>query len=104
MNANPLDRMRLIDKFAKLLTDTATERKKRPDWVKIGDEEQPAWVFYEREVMHAEVNRERSARGLGPLTLLDVRRVERWAQGHSDYGHKYAIYCTELAVGDRPVR
>lgn len=95
--------MRLIKAMEEVLQTAAKERPKRQGWVRLGDEDEPGWVFYEREAMHAAVNRERSARGLGSVTLLDVRRVERWAQGHSDYAHKYALYCAEIAVGDQPV-
>jgi len=39
--------------------------------------------------------------GLGPppVTIEDIKRVEGWAAGHSDYTFKFALYCAELSIG-----
>ncbi|WP_338924616.1 hypothetical protein V0M98_33915 (plasmid) [Pseudomonas silesiensis] len=37
------------------------------------------------------------AAGNPSVTLEDVLRVERSACGHSDYEHKFAFYCADLA-------
>jgi hypothetical protein len=55
-----------------------------------------AWILDERQTMLDAVNRERSRRGKTSLALTDVERVERQAVGHSDYAHKFALYCVEL--------
>jgi len=56
-----------------------------------------AWIEAERKVMLTLVNQERQKHGRDPVTLEDVERVERSAVGHSDYAHKFALYCAELA-------
>lgn len=56
------------------------------------------------EKMHELVNVERERGSLSPLTLDDVRRVERLALGHFDYGSKFALYCMELAMGESPIK
>ena len=54
------------------------------------------WVLGERAAMWEAVNQYRTQLGKKPLTIEDVERVEQSAVGHSDYGTKYALYCTEL--------
>lgn len=55
-----------------------------------------AWVLAEREAMCDAVNKYRARLGKNPITIEDVARVEQMAVGHTDYGTKYALYCTEL--------
>jgi hypothetical protein len=55
------------------------------------------WIADERQAMCDAVNSIRLLRGKPLVTLADVERVERQAVGHSDYGHKFALYCAELA-------
>lgn len=100
------DKLSLKAHFKKLLNDTATkaERGKRNEWVTIAGENNPGWVFHERETMWQEVNRQRSARGFPPVTLLDIKRVEQLAVGHVDYDSKFALYCAELSLGERDIR
>lgn len=57
------------------------------------------WIAFERNTMHAAVNRERTRLGESPISLEAVERVERMACGHSDYSRKFALYCVELAYG-----
>lgn len=56
------------------------------------------WVLHERAVMHGTVNRIREGRGLAPVPVSDIEKVERSALGHSDYGHKFVLRCAELTV------
>ena len=56
------------------------------------------WVLHEREVMFDMVARERAMLGKGPIPITEVVKVERMAQGHSDYSSKYALYCAELVL------
>jgi hypothetical protein len=78
--------------FHELLCEEAKERDKRSI-----DE----WPRLEREAMWKMVNEERANRSKEALPVEDVQRVEQMALGHTDYGTKYALYCTEL-VEDRP--
>lgn len=56
------------------------------------------WVLHERAVMHGTVNRIRAERGLPPVPVEDVERVERSAVGHIDYAHKFVLRCADLTV------
>jgi phosphopantetheine adenylyltransferase len=91
----------------------AKERPKRPDIVRVEKtlllsgrrfvDHECAWVTYEREQMLAAVNVERASRGLEPVTIQHIERVEQMACGHVDYAVKYPLYCSEIALGeDRP--
>jgi len=91
--------MALRDTMLHTLQEAAKHRDQRPD--PIGDE--LGWVVYEREQMATAINAARTNRGLGPVTLKDVARVEQQACGHVDYASKYALYCAEMAIGiDKP--
>jgi len=70
------------------LVTEAEKRNERDDW-----QEQ------ERQAMLRVVNDERRDRGLPSLQLAEVERVEQRALGHTDYGTKFALYCSELAEG-----
>jgi len=65
------------------------ETKKRP--------KNPNWIEDERQLMFEIVNERREQLGKTPIPLADVERVERTAVGHTDYIHKFALYCSELA-------
>lgn len=54
------------------------------------------WIKYERETMLNCINSIRKSKGMDSLELSDVERVENMAVGHSDYGPKFALYCSEL--------
>lgn len=56
----------------------------------------PEWNLFEMTAMRDIVNREREKNKLPLITLLDIRRVESMACGHSDYSSKFALYCAEL--------
>ena len=54
------------------------------------------WIIAERQAMFDAVNSKRTARDKTPLLITDIERVERQAVGHSDYTHKFALYCAML--------
>lgn len=58
-----------------------------------------AWIALERTAMWEGVNTLRHERGKNPLPIEDVEKVERMAEGHTDYDTKFALYCTELVEG-----
>jgi len=80
-------RNKLHHDFHMLLCDEADQRDKR------GVAE---WPLMERRAMWKRVNEERIQLGKVPVPLEEVARVEQTALGHTDYGTKYALYCTEL--------
>jgi hypothetical protein len=80
------------------LINAQHERPKREDFV----DGELGWVTYERTVMLNAVNTARSERGLPPVTVTEIERVEQQAVGHSDYTQKFALYCSELARGEQP--
>jgi hypothetical protein len=82
------------------------ERHMRSDLIDGPDGPECEWATYERARMHEIVNAIRAERGLAPVPVADVVRVERLAVGHSDYSLKFAFYCAELAEqrGAGPVR
>lgn len=91
--------MQIRDTMRQTLSDAMEHRTQRPDLVADGPFTVPAWVHYEREQMTTAVNAARTNRGLEPVTLVDVARVEQLAVGHVDYFQKFALYCAELAIG-----
>ena len=54
------------------------------------------WILAERQAMHQRVNDIRASRGLPPIDIAEVERVEWSAVGHSDYSRKFSLYCAEL--------
>lgn len=74
------------------LRDCAPRRKELPT---------QKWIEYERNQMFEETNRLRLELKKDPLGLVQIRRVESLAEGHSDYAWKFALYCAELVV-DQP--
>jgi hypothetical protein len=60
-------------------------------------DQDPEWIENERKLMLTIVNEHREQHGRAPVALGDIERVEQTAVGHVDYGHKFALYCTELA-------
>lgn len=96
---NPVwTKLALRDALLKTLVDASKLRHLRGSFNEAGE---LGWVIHERELMHQETNRYRAGRGLPPVDLAEVARVERQAEGHSDYASKFALYCAELAVGER---
>lgn len=98
----------LHDKMLKVLVVAQDHRKERQDMVPSNNprEKYPeiGWVVYERQVMFDAVNTERTNRGLEPIGIEEVARVETTATGHVDYTRKFALYCAELAVSNVPSR
>lgn len=94
----------LAAQFRAALVTAQEERADRPDVITIANgESELAWVFYERAVIHREVNWVRTAAGLPEIPIEAVKRVEQSACGHVDYTAKYAFYCAELALGCSPI-
>ena len=89
----------LAARFRTALMAAQEERNKRYDFVTIDGERESGWVFYERSVMHREVNRVRADAGLSAVPIEAVKRVELQATGHCDYTQKFAFYCAEIALG-----
>lgn len=94
----------MTSSMADLLSRLAVDRPKRTNWVPVpGDPTRTEleWVTYERTALLSAVNRERLARGLGPISVEDFIRVENLAVGHSDYSLKLSLYCAEMSLGIR---
>lgn len=94
------------DTLRAALCAAAEERPARWDRVTLPDGNTvPAWVTDEAKQMAAIVNEHRTRRGLDPVSLEHILRVEASAAGHADYAHKYALRCAQLALGeDEPNR
>lgn len=58
------------------------------------------WHRGEMNWMCFEVNSRRRSLGKDLLVLDEIAHVERLACGHSDYAHKFALYCAELVLAD----
>lgn len=86
-----------IDVLRATLASAQEERPQRPDLINGPDGPECEWAVYERARMYETVNAIRAERGLAPVPVEDVTRVERLAVGHSDYSRKFALYCAELA-------
>ena len=93
--------MKLQEQMLRVLSAAQADRKLRPDMVMITDAwghhtQTPAWNVHEMNVMLNEVNTLRAAKCLPLVSLNDIQKVESMACGHSDYSHKFALYCAEL--------
>lgn len=84
-NATKLPKLR--DLFLAKLVEAQKQRHTRDDWIE-----------FERTTLFEAVNQERASRGLPPVSLADVMRVESFACGHVDYSSKFALYCAELVL------
>lgn len=84
--------MSLIEKLEKILSDAQAFRNIRNKW--IGDELE--WVMFERQTMFDAVNNGRGILGMSPVSMAQVCKAESNACGHSDYTHKFALYCAEV--------
>ncbi len=94
------EKLALKEQMLAAFQKAAQERPKRREFIKVGTSSLPAWVVYEREQMLIAVNQERAERGLPPVDLRSVALADRCASGHVDYASKYALYCTEIALGE----
>jgi hypothetical protein len=99
----------LIKQFEKILLKAQTQRNKRDGLVDLPKiegaifDKVPEWNVYELNIMLEAVNKVRNdnyhvLNEKPYVTLDDIRRVERGAVGHSDYSHKFSLYCAELAL------
>ena len=89
---------RLAAKFREVLYEAASQRRERDDIVDGPEGPEMLWAVYERGCMHGAVTIERAARGLPPVPLDDILRVERPARGHSDYAAQFAWGCAQLVM------
>lgn len=64
----------------------------------------PNWLEAELMAIRAAVNRERDRRRLPPVDEAAITAADRLAAGHTDYVHKFTLYCAELACGLRGTR
>jgi hypothetical protein len=99
------EKLALLKTFREVFAKAAKERRNRPSMVPDPCETRfihtvPAYVLFERDTLLAAVNAERGRRGLKPVDVGAIDRVERLACGHIDYAEKYPLYCTELALGE----
>lgn len=96
------EKLQIRDRIRDALRHAFKERSQRENLVKTEDGSEFGFVLFERETVHRAVNKERGTRNLPPVTVLEVRRVERLAEGHFDYADKFSRYCAELAIGETP--
>jgi len=82
------------------LAKAMTERPQRPDLEICDGERYPGWVFHERSAMVTAVNTIRADLGMPAVSADMVKRAEDQAAGHVDYASKFALYCTEIVLGD----
>lgn len=92
------DKMAIHEDLQRRLAEAQADRVNRPEFVNG----EPEWVFHERRVMLSWTNTYRLINGLPDVGIEEIERVERMACGHSDYTSKFALYCAELAMGERP--
>jgi hypothetical protein len=91
----------LTKKFEKILMNAQKSRSKRMDLIDLPEikgvpfDRVPEWNVYELEQMLDAVNQIRKN---NHASFDDIRKAERNAVGHSDYTHKFALYCAELAL------
>ncbi len=79
-------------------THYALETALRQQMLKRSTMPLDAWIAAERKLMFDAVNRLRHTADREPLPIMAVEEMERQALGHSDYVHKFALYCSELVV------
>jgi hypothetical protein len=90
-------RSELINKFEEAFDRASEKRTSLNHW--IGNV--PAWVVHERKCMVEAVNEHRIALGKNPVDMETfIRKAENPAVGHSDYAHKFALYCAFLVEAD----
>jgi len=85
------------------LVAAAPQRRDPGAWDPDPATGEAAWIVRERHLLRDAVNQHRAARGLDPVSDEDIRPLESQAEGHSDYAHKFALYCANLAVGIDPL-
>ena len=84
----------LKDQFLDILNEAQKLRPQKSKY--IGNELE--WIIYERNVMLNTVNTVRLQNDLLPVSIYDIKCIEKHAIGHIDYSSKFALYCAELAL------
>lgn len=93
----------LINYMEDILSAAQKKRSERPGFTDAPNgygnmpERIPNWALYEMNEMLAAVNLIRVSKFKSAITLKEIIKVEGNARGHSDYSHKFALYCAELA-------
>jgi hypothetical protein len=90
---------KLIVDFESYLSELRKERRDRAGLTQLGEETYPEWAAFEIESLFSRINEERKNLGLDPCALQEVQLADSQASGHSDYSHKFALYCAEIAQG-----
>ena len=88
----------LINYFQDILQSAQEHRAERNHFI----ENELGWITFERKIMFNAVNDKRLEFNLSPLTLDQFRKAENSAVGHTDYTHKFALYCAELIKSITP--
>ncbi|CAL9618194.1 hypothetical protein SUDANB121_05803 [Nocardiopsis dassonvillei] len=90
---------RIRGRLLRVLEGAAPARTKHTQIVERDGEPHPLWVFDQRDLLTAAVNREHACRGLPTVTSDAVHELEVTAGGHRNYAHKLPWRLAELACG-----
>jgi hypothetical protein len=97
------EKRQLCDRMLTTFRAAAQQRGDRADLVDTPTGPELGWVLHERAEMLAVVNQARADRGQPPADPAAVLQAEQNAAGHSDYAAKYALYCVEIILDERPL-
>ncbi len=92
-----------LDMFRKALIKAQEQRKNKKEWVADPNDNNvvtPEWILFERQTMLDLTNEERKLNNLPPVTIQQIIRAENCACGHTDYTHKFALYCARMSRGE----
>lgn len=103
MTTRPATKRAICDDLLTMFNAATTMRDQRRHFVTgLDGTPELGWVQFERDLMHEMTNRYRADAGLADVPIEEIAAVEQLAAGHSDYALKFALYCAEIAVGERP--
>lgn len=83
----------LIDRLTTVLNKAAAQRHMAGNAISASGE--LVWVERQRKAIRAECDQVRKELGLPPVSDEAFSRAENLAVGHSDFSHKFALYCAE---------
>ena len=101
---HPIDERR---KELKFLIDALSKEQLHREYTKqlvydpIEKTDNPQWILNERSLMLDRTNMIRASHHLLPVSFIEIYKAENSAKGHSDYTHKFALYCLEYGRGER---
>ena len=101
MNFNTKLHEKLIKEFEDHLNELQKERKNRPDTIDFKGQNLPAWAVFEIIGMFDKVNQARKKLELDQCQLDQIVLADKSAAGHSDYSHKFSLYCAEIVQKDQ---